>query len=98
MQSGLRFLPIGANHEKDAKQAKICPHRQRLAELAEWLKNDGQAGYITLSGSGEPTLHSGFEKVLEFIRSKTTIAAVLLTNGTMLKSREVREAAACATW
>jgi wyosine [tRNA(Phe)-imidazoG37] synthetase (radical SAM superfamily) len=43
-------------------------------------------------------LHSGFEKVLEFIRSKTTIAAVLLTNGTMLKSREVREAAACATW
>ena len=41
-------------------------------------------------------MHSRFGKVLEFIRSKTTIAAVLLTNGTMLQSREVREAAACA--
>jgi len=51
--------------------------------------------YITLTGSGEPTLHSMFIKVLEFIRSKTNIPAVLLTNGTTLQSRQVREAAAC---
>jgi wyosine [tRNA(Phe)-imidazoG37] synthetase (radical SAM superfamily) len=34
--------------------------------------------------------------VLEFIRSKTAIPAVLLTNGTMLQFPEVRQAAACA--
>jgi wyosine [tRNA(Phe)-imidazoG37] synthetase (radical SAM superfamily) len=41
-------------------------------------------------------LHSGFGQVLEFIRSKATIPAALLTNGTMLQLREVREAATAA--
>jgi wyosine [tRNA(Phe)-imidazoG37] synthetase (radical SAM superfamily) len=67
-----------------------------LTEMGEWLKWDGQADYITLTGSGEPTLHSRFGKVLEFIRSKTTILDVLPTSGTTLQSRQVREAAACA--
>ena len=67
-----------------------------LTEMGDWLKRDGQADYITLTGSGEPTLHSMFVKVLEFVRSKTAIPAVLLTNGTALQSRHVREAAAFA--
>jgi len=44
----------------------------------------------------QPTLHSGFGEVLAFIRAKSTIPAVLLTNGTMLYLPEVREAAAQA--
>jgi wyosine [tRNA(Phe)-imidazoG37] synthetase (radical SAM superfamily) len=67
-----------------------------LSELKDWLKRDGRADYITLSGSGEPTLHSGFGKILEFVRSKSTIPAVLLTNGTMLDFQEVRDAASLA--
>jgi wyosine [tRNA(Phe)-imidazoG37] synthetase (radical SAM superfamily) len=67
-----------------------------LTEMGKWLKWDGQADYIALTGPGEPTLHSRFGKVLEFIRSKTTILAALPTSGTTLQSRQVREAAACA--
>jgi len=67
-----------------------------LSELEDWLKADGRADYITLSGSGEPTLHSGFGEILEFIRSKSTIPAALLTNGTMLYLQEVRDAASLA--
>jgi wyosine [tRNA(Phe)-imidazoG37] synthetase (radical SAM superfamily) len=67
-----------------------------LAELEQGLERDGQADYITLSGAGEPTLHPGFGKVLEFIRSKTVIPTVLLANGIMLQLAEVQEAAACA--
>jgi wyosine [tRNA(Phe)-imidazoG37] synthetase (radical SAM superfamily) len=67
-----------------------------LAELGEWIKQNGQADYITLSGSGEPTLHSDFGEVLRFIRSHSSIPAVLLTNGTLLHLPEVQEAASRA--
>jgi wyosine [tRNA(Phe)-imidazoG37] synthetase (radical SAM superfamily) len=87
---------LGRTTKKTVHRREYVPTDRVLAELGEWLKRGGQADYITLSGSGEPTLHSGFGKVLEFIRSKSTIPAVLLTNGTMLQLREVREAAACA--
>jgi wyosine [tRNA(Phe)-imidazoG37] synthetase (radical SAM superfamily) len=90
------FCQLGRTTKKTVNRQEYVPTDSVLAELGEWLERDGRADYITLSGSGEPTLHSGFGKVLEFIRSKTTIPAVLLTNGTMLQSREVREAAACA--
>ena len=90
------FCQLGRTTEKTIARQEYVPTDKVLAELAEWLDRDGQADYITLSGSGEPTLHSGFGKVLEFIRSKSVIPAVLLTNGTMLQLPEVREAAACA--
>jgi molybdenum cofactor biosynthesis enzyme MoaA len=67
-----------------------------LSELEEWLKKNGRADYITLSGSGEPTLHPRFGEVLKFIRKSSSIPAVLLTNGTTLHLPEVRDAAACA--
>jgi wyosine [tRNA(Phe)-imidazoG37] synthetase (radical SAM superfamily) len=90
------FCQLGRTTEKTVTRQEYVPTDNVLAELAEWVETDGQADYITLSGSGEPTLHSGFGKVLEFIRSKTAIPAVLLTNGTMLQLPEVRKAAACA--
>ena len=65
-------------------------------ELKSWLKTNENADYIALSGSGEPTLHSRFGEILEFIRTNTNIPAVLLTNSTMLYLPEVREAAALA--
>jgi wyosine [tRNA(Phe)-imidazoG37] synthetase (radical SAM superfamily) len=60
------------------------------------LETDGRADYITLSGSGEPSLHSRFGEVLEFIRKNSTIPGVLLTNGTLLSLPEVQDAASHA--
>lgn len=90
------FCQLGRTTKKTVQRQEWVPTDRVLAELTQWFESDGQADYITLSGSGEPTLHSGFGKVLEFIRLKTTIPAVLLTNGTMLQIPDVREAAAVA--
>ena len=90
------FCQLGRTTKKVITRQEYIPIDGVLAELGEWLKKGGKADYITLSGSGEPTLHSRFGEVLEFIRSKSAIPAVLLTNGTMLQFREVRDAAACA--
>ena len=90
------FCQLGRTTEKTVTRREYVPTDAVLAELKEWLKNDGKADYITLSGSGEPTLHLRFGEVLEFIHKNSTIPAVMLTNGTMLQLPEVRDAAACA--
>ena len=90
------FCQLGRTTEKRVIRQEYVPTDMVLSELEEWLKRDDRADYITLSGSGEPTLHSRFGEVLEFIRKSSAIPAVLLTNGTMLHLPEVRDAAACA--
>ena len=90
------FCQLGRTTEKTVIRKEYVPTDAVLSELEEWLINDGMADYITLSGSGEPTLHSRFGEVLQFIRKNSEIPAVLLTNGTMLNLQEAREAASVA--
>jgi wyosine [tRNA(Phe)-imidazoG37] synthetase (radical SAM superfamily) len=61
-----------------------------LDELGKWLKRGEKVDHITLSGSGEPTLHSRFGEVLRFVRMNSAIKAVLLTNGSLFHLPEVR--------
>jgi len=82
--------------QKTIVRKEYVPTDLVLTELAGWLKAGGRADYITLSGSGEPTLHSRFGDILAFVREKSSISSVVLTNGTMLHLPEVREAAALA--
>ena len=90
------FCQLGRTSEKTITRQEYVPLEMVLFELEDWLKKDGRAEYITLSGSGEPTLHSRFGEVLEFINNKSTISTAVLTNGTMLHLPEVRHAAALA--
>ena len=46
---------------------------------------------ITLAGSGEPTLHSEIDQVIDSIKQMTDIKVVVLTNGSLLWLEEVRE-------
>jgi len=69
------------------------PVKDANAELSRWVKSGGKADYITLSGSGEPTLHSRFGDVLSFIRDRTPFPAVLLSNGTLFDQSAVRKSA-----
>ena len=87
------FCQLGRTTDKTITRKEYVPLQSVLEELADWLDSEGNADYITLSGSGEPTLHSRFGEVLQFIASKTKIPLVLLTNGTLFHLPEVREAA-----
>ena len=91
------FCQLGRTTCKTARRGEYVPIQHVLAEFDEWLRTDGNADVVTLSGSGEPTLHARFGEVIEFIRCKTDIPVLLLTNGTMLSVPEVRAAAAGAT-
>lgn len=57
-------------------------------ELGDKLKTDPD--YITLGGSGEPTLHSGIGELIDVIKSITDIPVAVLTNGSLLWREDVR--------
>ncbi len=52
--------------------------------------------YITISGSGEPTLHSGIGSLIKAIKAMTNIPVAVLTNGSLLWIPEVRNALSSA--
>ena len=62
-----------------------------LAEIAEILSQEKNIEYITFSGSGEPTLNKDIGKLILGIKEITTIPIAVLTNGTLLHLKEVRD-------
>jgi wyosine [tRNA(Phe)-imidazoG37] synthetase (radical SAM superfamily) len=90
------YCQLGETSCEVSERSDYVPMQDVLAELFQWQQKDGQADHITLAGSGEPTLHSHFGDVLQWVKDQTKIPAVLLTNGTMLHFADVRNQAALA--
>jgi len=61
-----------------------------LSELKEALAKGLRADYITLAGSGEPTLNSRLGKLIDEIKKLTDIPVAILTNGTLFYREDVR--------
>ena len=62
-------------------------------ELTHYFANNPDPDYITFSGSGEPSLNIFIGEILQFIKTnKPTIPVAVLTNGTLLYDKKVREA------
>jgi wyosine [tRNA(Phe)-imidazoG37] synthetase (radical SAM superfamily) len=59
-----------------------------MDELREKIST--RPDYITLAGSGEPTLYSRLGELIEKIRSFTDIPLAVLTNGSLLWQKDVR--------
>jgi wyosine [tRNA(Phe)-imidazoG37] synthetase (radical SAM superfamily) len=90
------YCQLGETPVPVSRRDDYVPVADVKRELELWLESGGEADHITLAGSGEPTLHSGFGRVLAWIRGNTNIPSVLLTNGTLLHLPEVRRDAALA--
>jgi wyosine [tRNA(Phe)-imidazoG37] synthetase (radical SAM superfamily) len=87
------FCQLGRTPHKTLERKEYVPTEQVTAELDAWTAEGGKADYITLAGSGEPTLHSRFGDILDFARKRTGLPVALLSNGTLFEDSEVRKAA-----
>jgi wyosine [tRNA(Phe)-imidazoG37] synthetase (radical SAM superfamily) len=67
-----------------------------LAEVRAALKSRGRIDWITFSGSGEPTLHSGIGNMIRAVKRLTHIPVAVLTNGTLLWNPAARRDLAAA--
>jgi wyosine [tRNA(Phe)-imidazoG37] synthetase (radical SAM superfamily) len=61
-----------------------------IGELAAWLRGQGTADYLTLSGSGEPTLNSQLGEVVAWLKEHADTPVAVLTNGSLLSDPAVR--------
>jgi wyosine [tRNA(Phe)-imidazoG37] synthetase (radical SAM superfamily) len=91
------FCQLGRTPAKTIHRKNYIPIDTVLAELNSWLAAGNRADVLTLSGSGEPTLHAHFGRVLDFVAQNTDIPSLLLTNATLLSQPEVRKDAAKAS-
>lgn len=84
------FCQCGCTTKLDAKRAEFVPFEEVCAEIEAWLKEDGAADVITFAGSGEPTLYSRLGELIDFIKQRTKIPVMVLSNGTLLYQTTVR--------
>jgi len=82
------YCQLGARTAKTVERREWVLLDAVLAELKDKLS--AKPDYITLSGSGEPTLYSRMGELISGIRSMTNIPVAVLTNGSLLWQEEVR--------
>lgn len=83
------YCQLGKTTYKTTKRQEWAPLEKVLAELEAHLPSEPDT--ITISGSGEPTLHSGIGSLIHAIKAMTTIPVAVLTNSSLLWVPEVRE-------
>jgi wyosine [tRNA(Phe)-imidazoG37] synthetase (radical SAM superfamily) len=85
------YCQLGKTTTKTLERKEYIPVNDILAELQVVLDAGLQADYITLGGSGEPTLHSGIGRLITGIKKITSIPVAVLTNSTLFCLPEVRK-------
>ena len=86
------YCQLGRTTAKTAERKEYFPVGAVLKEVEEKLQKVSAPDYITLSGSGEPTLHSRISDIISGIKKFSDIPVAVLTNGSLLWIDEVRDA------
>lgn len=84
------YCQLGKTNKLTIRRKEYVPVDVVLDELKQRLAEGLQADYITISGSGEPTLNSRLGELIDGIRQITKIPIAIITNGTLLYRQDVR--------
>jgi wyosine [tRNA(Phe)-imidazoG37] synthetase (radical SAM superfamily) len=84
------YCQLGRSTRKTIERSDYVPIEPVLAELTQRLADGVDADFITVGGSGEPTLNSQLGKLVKGIKEITNIPVAILTNGTLLYREDVR--------
>jgi wyosine [tRNA(Phe)-imidazoG37] synthetase (radical SAM superfamily) len=82
------YCQLGRTTCKTTERKEWVPTKEVMAQLKDKLST--KLDYITLSGSGEPTLHAQIEQLIHAIKSITDIPVAVITNGSLLWLAEVQ--------
>ena len=84
------YCQLGKTARTTTERKDYLPIEPVLAEIKEALAEGLEADFITIAGSGEPTLNSRLGELIDGIRKLTNIPIAILTNGTLLFRKDVR--------
>jgi wyosine [tRNA(Phe)-imidazoG37] synthetase (radical SAM superfamily) len=86
------YCQLGKSGRKTSTRREYVPTARVLEDIKSALAKGQRIDHITLSGSGEPTLHSGIGAVIKAIKKVTKVPVAVLTNASLLGLKEVRDA------
>jgi wyosine [tRNA(Phe)-imidazoG37] synthetase (radical SAM superfamily) len=86
------YCEVGSTTAKTRKRREYVPTTAIVQELEEYFSGSGPVpDYVTLAGSGEPTLHSGLGEIIARLKKITVMPVAVLTNGALFNDPGVRQ-------
>lgn len=89
------YCQLGKTTLTTCERREYIPMQEILEELKAWLENNsavaGSLNFITLSGSGEPTLNLKIGELIREIKNISNSKAAVITNASLLRHASVRE-------
>jgi wyosine [tRNA(Phe)-imidazoG37] synthetase (radical SAM superfamily) len=84
------YCQLSKTTHKTVERKEYVPTRKILGQLKKILSAEKKIDYITFAGSGEPTLHSEIGKIIKAIKKMTSIHIAVITNGSLLFEKKLR--------
>jgi len=84
------YCQLGKTTNNTIVRKEYYPVDEICREIHDKLKENVKIDYVTLSGSGEPTLYSRIDEIIGYIKSKTQTPVAVLTNGSLLYEKNVQ--------
>ncbi len=85
------YCECGRTTDLSSERRSFFPPHELLDELRSVLPSIPRLDFITFSGSGEPTLNSDLGWLIAEIKKTCSTPMAVLTNGTLLQRRDVRQ-------
>jgi wyosine [tRNA(Phe)-imidazoG37] synthetase (radical SAM superfamily) len=86
------YCQIGKTTQRTLIRDEYVPVGEVLEEVELFLRGEtSPIDHLSLSGSGEPTLHSKIGLIVEGLKKITSIPVAVITNGSLLFMEEVRK-------
>ena len=88
------YCEVGATTTLTCERREYAPTVEILAEIDGFFREaaaERSIDVVTITGSGEPCLHSGLGRIIRHLKAHIAKPVVVLTNGTLLHLDRVRE-------
>lgn len=86
------YCQLGKTFHKSIERFWCIDLKKLKRELKKIIKKNVFIDYISISGSGEPTLHKGLDEIIHTIKeiTKNRYPVCVITNGSLLYRKDVR--------
>ena len=86
------YCQIGRTTRRTLMRKEYVPKEEVLEEIKAFLsERDTSIDCFSVTGSGEPTLHSKIRWIIEEIKKLSSVPVAVITNGSLLYRRDVRK-------
>ena len=85
------YCQLGENLKLTCERKEFYPSSFIISYIKENLNKYPEYDFITFSGSGEPLLYKGIDKIINFLKEFQKKEIIILTNGSLFHLKEVRE-------